>query len=65
MPLSDEARAALDAVAPKAGLIFGEHDDREQLEQAATATLPPRKAATFAAYDLRHGRLTRSPRPAT
>jgi len=26
VPLSTEARAALDAVAPRAGLIFGEHD---------------------------------------
>ena len=30
---------------------------RGQLETAAERTLPPHKAATFAAYDLRHGRL--------
>jgi site-specific recombinase XerC len=59
MPLTAEARAALDAVAPKAGLIFGEHDYREQFKKAARAAgLPPRKAATLAPYDLRHGRLT-------
>jgi integrase len=58
VPLSAEARAALDAVIPKAGLIFGKHDYRPQLKKAAEKALPPHRAATFAAYDLRHGRLT-------
>jgi integrase len=58
VPLSAEARAALDAVVPEAGLIFGKHDYREQLKKAAEKVLPPHKAATFAAYDFRHGRLT-------
>lgn len=58
VPLSAEARAALDAVVPQSGLIFGKHDYREQLKKAAEKALPPHKAATFAAYDLRHGRLT-------
>jgi integrase len=58
LPLSDEARAALDAVVPKAGLIFGDHDYRDRLRKAAAAALPPNKAKTFTAYDLRHARLT-------
>jgi integrase len=58
VPLTPEARAALEAVAPKEGLIFGEHDYREQLKKAAQKVLPPHKAATFTAYDLRHCRLT-------
>lgn len=32
LPLSPEARAALDAVLPEAGLIFGDHDYRDQLK---------------------------------
>lgn len=52
MPLTAEARAALDAAAPKAGLIGGKHDYREQLEKAARAAdLAPRKAATLAPCD--------------
>lgn len=58
VPLSAEARAALDAVCPDAGSIFGTHDYREQLKRAAEKVLPPHKAATFCAYDFRHGRLT-------
>jgi hypothetical protein len=55
--MSAEARAALDAVVPEARLIFGKHDHREQLKKAAEKALPPHKAATFTAYDLRHRRL--------
>jgi len=35
LPLSEEARAALDAVCPDSGLIFGDHDYRDQLRKAA------------------------------
>lgn len=58
VPLSAEARRALDSVAPKAGLIFGSHDYRDALEKAAAAVLPAGKAATFHAYDLRRARIT-------
>ncbi len=57
VPLSAEAMAALETVAPKSGLIFGEHDYRDILEKAAEV-LSPEKRATFTQYDLRHGRLT-------
>ncbi|MEY4546779.1 MAG: Phage integrase family, partial [Pseudomonadota bacterium] len=57
VPLSAEAKAALESVAPTSGLIFGEHDYRDILEKAA-AVLAPEKRATFTQYDLRHGRLT-------
>jgi len=59
LPLSPEARAALDAVCPQSGLIFGSHDYRDQLRKAAEAVLDARRAATFTAYDLRHLRLTK------
>jgi integrase len=58
LPLTSAARDALDSVCPEVGLIFGEHDYRDQLKKAAQAALPPEKAATFAAYDLRHARAT-------
>lgn len=59
VPLTEAARAALDAVAPAGGgPIFGAHDYRSLLERAAAAVLPPTKARTFTAYDLRHARLT-------
>jgi integrase len=59
LPLSAEARAALDAVCPESGLIFGDHDYRDQLRKAAEVVLDARRAATFTAYDLRHLRLTK------
>jgi integrase len=59
LPLTAEARAALDAVCPQSGLIFGDHDYRDQLRKAADAVLDARRAATFTAYDLRHLRLTK------
>jgi hypothetical protein len=37
LPLSDEARAALDAVVHERGLIFGCHDYDDQLKKAAGA----------------------------
>ena len=58
LPLSDEARAALDAVVPERGLIFGCHDYRDQLKKAAEGVLTPAELATFAAYDFRHARIT-------
>jgi integrase len=58
LPLTPEARATLDAVLPKAGLIFGDHDYRDQLRKAAEAILPKELARTFTAYDLRHARIT-------
>jgi integrase len=58
LPLTPEARAALDQVCPQSGLIFGVHYYRDQLRKAADAVLPPERAKTFAAYDLRHTRLT-------
>ena len=58
LPLTEEARAALDAVCPDSGLIFGAHDCRNQLGKAANAVLDEQRAKTFTAYDLRHHRLT-------
>lgn len=58
VPLSPAARAALDAVCPERGLLFGRHDHRDQLERAARRVLDETRAATFTAYDLRHCRLT-------
>lgn len=58
LPLTDEARAALDSVCPPAGLLFGRHDYREHLKRAAQAVLPADKAALLSVYDLRHSRLT-------
>lgn len=57
VPLTDAARTALDSVAG-AGLLFGDHDYRDQLTKAARKVLTPAKARTFTAYDLRHARLT-------
>jgi len=58
LPLSEEARAALDSVCPERGPIFGKHDYREQLAKAAKAVLPEDQAALFTAYDLRRCALT-------
>ena len=44
---------------PQSGLIFGDHDYRDQLRNAAEAVLDARRAATFTAHDLRHLRLTK------
>lgn len=58
VPISRLAQAALTYVVTElglaSGLIFGDHDYREQVSKAAeTAKLPE----GFAVYDLRHGRL--------
>jgi integrase len=58
LPLAEPARLALESVCPEEGLIFGEHDYRDQLKKAAHATLAPEQARTFAAYDLRQARAT-------
>ncbi len=58
LPLTERARAALDSVCPKSGLIFGRHDYRDALGRAAAVALPPNRAEEFTAYVLRHARLT-------
>jgi integrase len=58
VPLTDDAKAALESVCPSAGIIFGRHDYRDQLKRAAASVLPPERARTFTAYDLRHARAT-------
>jgi integrase len=61
LPLSERARAALDAVCPEgaAGVIFGEHDYRKILRAAAVAAgIDARRASVMSDYDFRHSRLT-------
>lgn len=58
VPLSIEARRALDKLDAKPGLIFGQHDYRWYLEKAAAEALPAAKAKTFHAYDLRAAGIT-------
>ena len=58
VPLSARARAALDAVCPEKGTIFGRHDYRDQLEKAASLALSPDKAATFFGYEFRGAGIT-------
>lgn len=57
LPLSEKAQEALGRVARR-GLIFGRHNYRRHIAEAAKAVLPPEKARTFCAYDFRHTRLT-------
>jgi len=59
LPLSSEARAALDSVCPELGTIFGEHDYRAQLRKAARAAgIAEHRAKATSDYDFRHSRLT-------
>ena len=59
LPLSDEARAALDRVCPKAGLLFGDHDRVMLLRRAAVAAgIDQHRAERISDYDFRHSRLT-------
>lgn len=58
VPLTDTAFDALTAVAPKRGLIFGQHDYREHVAKAAAAALPPADAAKFTGAHLRSARAT-------
>lgn len=67
VPLSDVARAALDAAIdrlptidgkPYEGPIFGVHDYREHLDVAAKSVLSPELAQKFCAAHLRSARIT-------
>jgi integrase len=58
VPLSKRARAALDAVCPAEGVIFGAHDYREHLRAAAAAALPKERADKFTGAHLRSARIT-------
>jgi integrase len=59
LPLTARARAALDSVCPDVGLIFGEHDYRVVLRNAARAAgIDPFRAGRISDYDFRHSRLT-------
>jgi len=59
LTLSNAARRALDSVCPDIGLIFGPHNYRKALREAAKrAGLPEHVWKTFSAYDLRHSRAT-------
>lgn len=58
VPLSEEARAALDSVLPEKGIIFGTREYRIRLKRAAIEVLGERRGRDFAPYDFRHGRVT-------
>lgn len=58
VPLSRAAQEALEAVAPRRGLIFGAHRSVEHLERAARLVLPRERAETFHPYDLRAAAIT-------
>jgi site-specific recombinase XerC len=58
LPLSTRARKALDAVAPESGPIFGRHDYRERLDEAARKVLPPAVADRFAGAHFRSAMIT-------
>lgn len=59
VPLRPEARAALDAVAPHKGIVFGVHDSRRYLRDAARAIgLDDDDVKAICGYDLRHSRTT-------
>jgi site-specific recombinase XerD len=59
LPLSSRARRALDSVIPASGLIFGKHDCRVALRNAAKAAgIDERRAGRISDYDFRHSRLT-------
>lgn len=59
LPLTARARAALDAVCPDVGLIFGDHNHRIALRSAAVrAGLPEHKCEKLSDHDFRHSRIT-------
>jgi site-specific recombinase XerC len=58
VPLTGAARAALDSVCPKQGVIFGHHDYRGQLKKAVLDALPKHRADLFAGAHLRSARIT-------
>ncbi len=54
--LTPAALRILAKTAPKAGLIFGDHNYSKHLKAAARAILGPVRGKGFAPYDFRHGR---------
>ncbi len=59
LPLSATAREALDRVCPDMGLLFGSHDYRRLLRDAAKAAgIDEYRASRISDYDFRHSRLT-------
>jgi site-specific recombinase XerC len=58
LPLSPAAAKALASVAPKEGLIFGSHDYRERLDEAARKALPAAVADRFSGAHLRSAFIT-------
>jgi integrase len=59
LPLSLDARKALDSVCPVTGIIFGSHDFRTLLRPAARAAgIDAYRADRISDYDFRHSRLT-------
>lgn len=59
LDLTDGARAALDSVAPTKGVIFGKHDRRRYLDDAAKEIgMSEEDRASLCAYDIRHSRAT-------
>lgn len=58
VPLTEAARLALERVCPESGLIFGKHDYRDQMRQAAASALPTHKAKLFTSVHLRSARIT-------
>lgn len=58
VPLSSKARRTLEEAAPKAGLIFGDHDYREHLDAAARKVLPAPVADRFCGAHLRSAFIT-------
>jgi len=58
VPLSDRARAYLDAACPDEGLIFGAPDLREAWRRACAAALPPELARRVIPSHLRSARAT-------
>lgn len=58
VPLTERARAALDSVCPKEGLIFGAHRYDQYLRTAAEKALPASKAAVFTGQHFRSASIT-------
>jgi len=58
VPLSKRARAALDAICPAEGLLFGAHDYRDHLRAAGESSLPKERADKFTGAHLRSARIT-------
>lgn len=58
VPLSERAQAALKVICPKAGPVFGKHDYRKPVAQAAREVLDARRAKAFTGCHLRSARAT-------